>query len=98
MLELTTDPDPDAAVEKAEEEEASIANAEAAALAGEEDVVAEQVEAADPAEFVATVETDEAGESPVTYPPDRVPATPITDEVTTEEANNQATADSSIES
>jgi len=82
LLELTTDPDPDAEIENAEEEEASIANAEAAALAGEEDVVAEHVEA---------VETDEAGEFPA-------PVTPITDEATTEEAVNQALADTSIES
>ena len=45
LLELTTDPDPDAELESAEEEEVSVANAEAAALAGEEDVVAEHIEA-----------------------------------------------------
>ena len=45
LVELTTDPDPDAQAESAVEEEASIANAEAAALAGEQDVVAEHVEA-----------------------------------------------------
>ena len=86
LLELTTDPDPDAQIESAEEEEAGIANAEAAALAGEEDVVAEHVEA------------DEAGDIPVTYPPDRVPAlpTPTTEEATIEEVTNQAPADTNI--
>jgi trigger factor len=39
LIELTTAPDPDAQLESAEEEEASIANAEAAALAGEEDQI-----------------------------------------------------------
>lgn len=38
LVELTTDPDPDEQVEVQAEEDASIANAEAAALAGEEDV------------------------------------------------------------
>jgi trigger factor len=38
LVELTTDPDPDEQVEVQAEEDASIANAEAAALTGEEDV------------------------------------------------------------
>ncbi len=53
LVELTTDPDPDAEVDTTEEEDAAaIANAEAAAITGEEDVVAEHVEA------------DEAGDIP----------------------------------
>ena len=38
LVALTTDPDPDEEIEEQAEEEASIANAEAAALTGEKDV------------------------------------------------------------
>jgi hypothetical protein len=44
---LTTDPDPDAedeAVEEAVDEEAAVVNAEAAALAGEPDLVEDEAE------------------------------------------------------
>ena len=67
LVELTTDPDPDAEAEAAsveEEQETSIANAEAAALAGEEDVVAEHVEANEagdiPEPAIPTLTTEEA--------------------------------------
>jgi trigger factor len=62
LVELTTDPDPDAQAEIAAEEETSVANAEAAALAGEKDVVAELVEASETGDFSepATPPTGEA--------------------------------------
>ena len=62
LVEWTTDPDPDAEAESAVEEDASIANAEAAALAGEEDIVAEHVEADKAGDFPepATPTIDEA--------------------------------------
>lgn len=47
LVELTTDPDPDAedeAVEEAVDEEAAVVNAEAAALAGEPDLVEDEAE------------------------------------------------------
>ena len=54
LVELTTDPDPDAEIEAEVQEEATITNAEAAALTGEEDVaeiVAEVAEQASEAEI-----------------------------------------------
>ncbi len=54
LVELTTDPDPDEQVEVQAEEDASIANAEAAALVGEkdvEDIIAEDAAQASEAEI-----------------------------------------------
>jgi trigger factor len=69
LVELTTDPDPDEEIEKEVAEEESVANAEAAALAGadlEEESVASST--ADEATPVATTgahrEPEEAGEAP----------------------------------
>jgi trigger factor len=63
LVELTTDPDPDEQVEVQAEEDASIANAEAAALTGEEDVediIAEDAARASEAEIASQPTETEA--------------------------------------
>jgi trigger factor len=63
LVELTTDPDPDEEIEVQAEEEASIGNAEAAALTGEEDV-----------EDIIAEDVAQASEAEVTPEPDRTEA------------------------
>ena len=63
LVELTTDPDPDEELEVKTEEEASVANAVAAAVTGEEDVeeiIAEDVAQASEAEITPEPDTTEA--------------------------------------
>ena len=58
LVELTTDPDPDAEIDEEIEEDTSVENAEAAALAGDE-----LVDVLEPSETAETMETIESVES-----------------------------------
>ncbi len=90
LVELTTDPDPDAEIDEEIEEDTSVENAEAAALAGDE--LVDVVEPSETTEAIETTETpDEArgegtGNSAATEPTgDEASATPQPEASTTEQ-------------
>ncbi len=79
LVELTTDPDPDAEIEQEISEEASVENAEAAALAGEsfsDDATTDAVQVVNVEGTATPVETEPVGDEASATPQPETPETP----------------------